>query len=68
MYMNGLVSQTLLSLNQDLVKLRYLSNIYKNTLEENITGVHLDTEQWHWYIFRYVRARYFQFRQLKLAF
>ncbi len=35
---NGPVSQTGLSLNQDkaLVKLRYLSSFYKNDFEENI--------------------------------
>ncbi len=33
---NGPVSQTGLSLSQDLVKLRYLTNFYKNALEENI--------------------------------
>ncbi len=42
-----------------LVKLRHVKSFYKNALEENITGVHLETEQCHKRILRYVRARYF---------
>ncbi len=69
LFVLGPVSQTRLSLNQDkaLVKLRYLSSFYKNALEENITGVHIESEQWHGHILRYVRTRYFQLRPLSLG-
>lgn len=36
------------SLNQDQTfQLRYLRSFYKNALEKNVTGVHLEREQWH---------------------
>jgi len=35
---------------------------------KNLTGVHLETKQLHWHIWRYVSESFFQLKQLKHAF
>ncbi len=37
-------------------------------LRKNITGVHLETKQRHWYIWRSVNASFFQLKQLRFTF
>ncbi len=47
----------------------HLSNFYKHAQKKkNITGVHLETKQMHWYILGSVSASLFQLKQLRVTF